>query len=286
MRKIISACLFVADPGYNPNTGKQKQNGHKYIAGTLYNLVARNNFLPDWEFVIFHDDTISTIYLDLFKKFDKVTFIHYENSVICKFNKSDENKECAGLSMTLSRYTIVDRPEFKNADIILFRDVDTEITEMDAKEINSWSKSESALHRYVVDDSDDSDDSRRVDEFKILNFPLLGGAFGIKPKLLTKYNISLTRNLDTFLLEEKDFRYGIDQHFLKDNFWPQITNVANVTTLVTFATLVTTCILHQSDRKEDDKKWDDYFFFRPKSKNFYSWLVKKHKKCNSIYTCV
>lgn len=330
MKKVISTCLFVAETGYNPHEGKQKkQNGHKYIAGVLHNISARDKWFPDWEFVIVYDETIPQEYTSALQEFPAVTCIEYRDPRMYTLTKDNKEKH-TGLSMTLSRYTIVDHPSFRDADVILFRDVDTQLTAHDAKEINLWlgggdkdgdggdkekeeeeekeksgaraSESEAAsarepigsrekeesggrasareaVHRYILCPGADSKmDIKHKDEKR--DFPLLGGAFGIRPKLLAKRGIFLTRNLDTFLTEEHkrspSFQYGVDQYFLEEEFWPQ---------LVKSKIHITTCRLCRSPSTDhaDIKNWDDYFFFGkgclPKAKNFKAWFKKK---CNSM----
>jgi hypothetical protein len=256
MKKIIATCLFIAEPFYNPYTGKQKQNGHKYIAGIFQNILARNQWFPDWEIVIFYDNTLPLLYIDLFRACHNVSCILYDNPMMYDITTSRHS----GLSMTVSRYTAFDHPSLADADVILFRDADTHVSEYDAKEIKIWLNSDTTMvHRYLIDKSDDL-------------FPLLGGAFGIRPKLLRENKISLTAQLDLFLEKKFPYTYGIDQYFLRECFWSKLTHLEGS---------VNTRILSQKqDIKENS--WDFYFILPfgclPKAKNFLSWIKTKFVK--------
>ena len=133
MKKVISTCLFVAETGLQiPHEGKrQKQTGHKYIAGVLHNISARDKWFPDWEFVIVYDETIAQEYISAFQEFPAVTCIEYRDPRMYTSTTGMYKKKHTGLSMTLSRYTIVDHPSFRDEDVILFRDVDTQLTAYD-----------------------------------------------------------------------------------------------------------------------------------------------------------
>lgn len=192
MRKLISFCL---------HGGKAK-----YCQGFYENLPLAKEFYPEWEVILFHDNTVPSKWLNKYKEFD----IEIRNVDHC------------GLHPTAYRFLACNLSKFKNgsdAERIIFRDADSRLSQREADAVKEWEDSGMGLHGM-----------RDHPHHNNHNYPIFAGMFGLVVSQLEgldmlecllsyqggprSYNLSKNRRQN----------WGIDQHFLRDTIYQKFFN--------------------------------------------------------------
>ena len=132
MRKLISFTLY----GDNP----------KYVEGMFRNIELKDEFYPDWEIIIYHDDSV-------------------EPSVIERLSKHATLRDFtdSGILAASWRFCAFDEPD---AERFIVRDSDSRFSQREADAVLEWEKSDKELH--IMRDHPHH------------GYPILGGMWGLK----------------------------------------------------------------------------------------------------------
>lgn len=192
MRKLISFCL---------HGGKDK-----YCRGFYENLPLANEFYPEWEVILFHDNTVPAAWLDKYK--EAGVEVH--------------NVDHCGLHPTAYRFLACNLTEIKGMskiERVIFRDADSRLSQREAEAVKEWEDGGMGLHGM-----------RDHPHHNNANYPIFAGMFGLVLSELgdfdvlqhllayqggpKRWNLSRNRRQD----------WGIDQHFLRDTIYQKFFN--------------------------------------------------------------
>ena len=179
MKKLISFTLYGNDP--------------KYVRGMIRNIEMREEFYPDWDIIVYHDNSVQEETLNYLS----------ENVILRDFTDS-------GILAASWRFCAFDEP---NVERIIVRDSDSRFTHREANAVADWEHSNKDLH--VMRDHPHH------------GFSVMGGMWGIKTE--NKFNNLLDFNMrDSIIRHQGGKREDItnrnswsmtDQHFLRDGIY-------------------------------------------------------------------
>ena len=137
MRKLISFTLYGSDP--------------KYVNGMFRNIELKEQFYPDWDIIIYHDDSL-------------------EQNVIERLSKdaSLRNFTDSGIMAASWRFCAFDEPDVER---FIVRDSDSRLSQREADAVLDWEKSDKELH--IMRDHPHH------------GYPILGGMWGLKNNVST-----------------------------------------------------------------------------------------------------
>ena len=174
MRKLVSFTLY----GNNP----------KYVAGMYKNLDLREKFYPDWETIIYHDNSLGESVLeDLSSRSTMV------------------NVDGCGILASMWRFFAHDET---NTEAFIVRDSDSRIMQREAEAVNEWMESDAILH--IMRDHPHH------------GYPINGGMWGMKPDpSVSLRNLCLQyQNGKRDEATNRDSWWMVDMHFLRDVIYP------------------------------------------------------------------
>lgn len=169
-----------------------------YLNNFIDNLPIYKHYFFDFDILLFYDDDMSELILDICSKYDVKAFPRERLSI------SD------GMFW---RFEPIIYDEFEY-ELILIRDVDYQPTEFELKLINEFIESD--------------------DEFQILRLhhdhmmPIMGGLFGIKSALFSQFKMAFTRWCKNHSL--RNVKYNDDQLFLSNYVYYKVVNRAQIVT--------------------------------------------------------
>jgi hypothetical protein len=154
-----------------------------YNVGAIKNAELWKTIYPDWQMVVYYDDTVPKETIDKLNNQDVLTIDVTEKNLYGMF----------------WRFFAVDLP---NSEYCVFRDTDSRITIREKMAVDEWVNSKKSIH--VMRDHPAHGIPYGSDRLGIL-----GGMWGIKSKI-----IPLTDMINKFT-KDKNLSYGSDQTFLK-----------------------------------------------------------------------
>jgi len=154
-----------------------------YNVGAIKNAELWKTIYPDWQMVVYYDDTVPKETIDKLNNRDVLTIDVTEKNLYGMF----------------WRFFAVDLP---NSEYCVFRDTDSRITIREKMAVDEWVNSEKSIH--VMRDHPAHGIPYGSDRLGIL-----GGMWGIKSKI-----IPLADMINKFT-KDKNLSYGSDQTFLK-----------------------------------------------------------------------
>jgi hypothetical protein len=154
-----------------------------YNVGAIKNAELWKTIYPDWQMVVYYDDTVPKETIDKLNNQDVLTIDVTEKNLYGMF----------------WRFFAVDLP---NSEYCVFRDTDSRITIREKMAVDEWVNSEKSIH--VMRDHPAHGIPYGSDRLGIL-----GGMWGIKSKI-----IPLADMINKFT-KDKNLSYGSDQTFLK-----------------------------------------------------------------------
>jgi hypothetical protein len=154
-----------------------------YNVGAIKNAELWKTIYPDWQMVVYYDDTVPKETIDKLNNQDVLTIDVTEKNLYGMF----------------WRFFAVDLP---NSEYCVFRDTDSRITIREKIAVDEWVNSGKSIH--VMRDHPAHGIPYGSDRLGIL-----GGMWGIKSKI-----IPLTDMINKFT-KDKNLSYGSDQTFLK-----------------------------------------------------------------------
>jgi hypothetical protein len=154
-----------------------------YNVGAIKNAELWKTIYPDWQMVVYYDDTVP-----------KETINKLNNQDVLTIDVTEKN-----LYGMFWRFFAVDLP---NSEYCVFRDTDSRITIREKMAVDEWVNSEKSIH--VMRDHPAHGIPYGSDRLGIL-----GGMWGIKSKI-----IPLADMINKFT-KDKNLSYGSDQTFLK-----------------------------------------------------------------------
>lgn len=169
--KLISFTLY----GENP----------KYITGMFKNIALQKQFYPDWNIIIYHDNSLNQDTLDKLS----------EDCIL-------KNVENCGISAAAWRFLAHD----ENCERFIVRDSDSRISERESLAVKEWEESNKTLH--IMRDHPHH------------GYAILGGMWGMKKdpstsmkELILSYQEKEYQNKDA---TNRHFWIMKDMHFLRD----------------------------------------------------------------------
>ena len=174
MRKLISFTLYGQDP--------------KYIVGMYENLVLQKQFYPEWETIIYHDDSLDNAVLNNLKP--DATLINVS--------------EC-GILASMWRFLAHDE---ENVERFIVRDSDSRLSQREADAVQEWIKSDKTLH--IMRDHPHH------------GYAVNGGMWGMEPSRATRMSALCLQYQDGIRTDttNRDSWWMIDMHFLRDVIYP------------------------------------------------------------------
>ena len=154
-----------------------------YNVGAIKNAELWKTIYPDWQMVVYHDDTVPKETIDKLNNQDVITVDVTEKNLYGMF----------------WRFFAVDLP---NSEYCVFRDTDSRITIREKMAVDEWVNSGKSIH--VM-----RDHPAHGIPFGSDRLGILGGMWGIKSK-----SVPLTEMIERFT-KNKNLVYGSDQTFLK-----------------------------------------------------------------------
>lgn len=158
-----------------------------YNVGAIRNAELWKGIYPEWQMVVYYDNTVPLQTIDKLKDLDVLTIDVSEKNLYGMF----------------WRFFAVDLPE---SEYSIFRDCDSRITIREKMAVDEWIKSGKSLH--VMRDHP----AHRI-PYGNDGLGILGGMWGIKSK-----SIPISDMIDKFK-KDKNLSYGSDQTFLKTIYW-------------------------------------------------------------------
>ena len=153
-----------------------------YCVGAIKNMNQIKEIYPDWQMIIYYDNTVPEQYIQELK----------DGGVICV----DVTGESYG---PFWRFLAAD---IEDCEYVIFRDCDSRLSQREVDAVNEWMTSKKSLH--VMRDHP----AHRI-PFGNNSIGILAGMWGIKGNV-----IPFTRQIEKFCAD-KEFKYGLDQTFLK-----------------------------------------------------------------------
>ena len=173
MKKLISFTLYGNDP--------------KYVRGMIRNVQMKEEFYPDWDIIVYHDDSI-----------EKETFKYLSENVILRdFTDS-------GILAASWRFCAFDEPDVER---IIVRDSDSRFTHREVNAVLDWERSNKELH--IMRDHPHH------------GYAIMGGMWGIKTGIGFNMQESIIRHQGG-KREDVTNRSAwsmTDQHFLRDGIY-------------------------------------------------------------------
>jgi len=154
-----------------------------YNVGSIKNAELWKTIYPDWQMVVYYDDTVPKETIDKLNNQDVLTIDVTEKNLYGMF----------------WRFFAVDLP---NSEYCVFRDTDSRITIREKMAVDEWVNSGKSIH--VM-----RDHPAHGIPFGSDRLGILGGMWGIKSK-----SVPLTDMIERFT-KNKNLSYGSDQTFLK-----------------------------------------------------------------------
>lgn len=154
-----------------------------YNVGVVRNAELWKSIYPDWQMVVYYDETVPSKTIDVLNDLGVITIDYTKKKLYGMF----------------WRFFAVDLPQ---AEHCIFRDADSRITIREKMAVDEWIRSGKSLH--VMRDHP----AHRI-PFGSDVMGILGGMWGIK-----KGFISITDMIENFT-KNKSLSYGSDQTFLK-----------------------------------------------------------------------
>ena len=154
-----------------------------YNVGAIKNAELWKTIYPDWQMVVYYDDTVPKETIDKLNNQDVITIDVTEKKLYGMF----------------WRFFAVDLP---NSEYCVFRDTDSRITIREKMAVDEWVNSGKSIH--VM-----RDHPAHGIPFGSDRLGILGGMWGIKSK-----SVPLTEMIERFT-KNKNLVYGSDQTFLK-----------------------------------------------------------------------
>jgi len=153
-----------------------------YNVGAIKNAELWKTIYPDWQMVVYYDDTVPQKTIDKLGEIGVLTIDVTEKNIYGMF----------------WRFFAVDLPE---SEYCVFRDCDSRVTVREKMAVDEWIKSGKTLH--VM-----RDHPAHMIPYGNNQLGILGGMWGIKSK-----SIPLTKMIYEFV-KDKQLSYGSDQNFL------------------------------------------------------------------------
>lgn len=158
-----------------------------YNVGAIKNAELWKQIYPEWQMVVYYDNTVPSQTIDKLKELDVLTIDFTDKNLYGMF----------------WRFYAVDLPD---SEYSIFRDCDSRITIRERMAVDEWIKSNKSLH--VMRDHP----AHRI-PYGNDGLGILGGMWGIKSKV-----IPITDMIEKFR-KDKNLSYGSDQTFLKTVYW-------------------------------------------------------------------
>jgi hypothetical protein len=181
MKKLISFTLYGQDP--------------TYVEGMYRNLELKEQFYPDWEAIIYHDNSLAP---------ETLENLDNQNAIL-------RNVTGLGVLASMWRFLAYDEP-FTERFIV--RDSDSRLSQREADAVQEWTKSDKTLH--IMRDHPHH------------GYVMLGGMWGMMPNpsvnmqhLCLQYQNGRNANETN-----RDSWWMVDMFFLRDVIYP----LANPTT--------------------------------------------------------
>ncbi len=178
MRKLISFCLHG--------------DKDKYCKGFRRNVTLSKKVYPEWEVVLFYDNTVPDHWIEKYKKAG--VDLH--------------NVDGCWLHPTSYRFLACELPEVVG---IIFGEADSEGSKREAEAVKEWEESGLGLHTM-------RDHPNHVNPM----YPLFAGMWGVLP---SKLDLNMRQEILSYQgpIDPLDVRYkwGTDQHFLRDVILPK-----------------------------------------------------------------
>lgn len=158
-----------------------------YNVGAIKNAELWKEIYPEWQMVVYYDNTVPLQTIDKLKELGVLTIDFTDKNLYGMF----------------WRFYAVDLPD---SEYSIFRDCDSRITIRERMAVDEWIKSNKSLH--VMRDHP----AHRI-PYGNDGLGILGGMWGIKSKV-----IPITDMIEKFR-KDKNLSYGSDQTFLKTVYW-------------------------------------------------------------------
>lgn len=174
MKKLIAYTLYGEDP--------------KYVEGMVKNVKSKDDFYPDWQIIVYHDDSLQNSIIDFLKS----------NDVILRdFTDS-------GMFAASWRFCAFDEPDTER---IIVRDSDSRFTNREAEAVKDWE--DSGKHLHVMRDHPHH------------GYSIMGGMWGIKcglgfsmKEVIMAYQGGRQNNIT-----DRNTWLQTDQKFLRDGIY-------------------------------------------------------------------
>jgi hypothetical protein len=192
MRKLISFTLFGEDP--------------KYIEGMYRNVELKERFYPDWEVIVFHDNSLAS---DVVEKLGLGATLR---------NVSD-----CGIFPASWRFLAYDED---NMERFISRDADSRLSQREADAVAEWEDSEKVLH--IMRDHPHHGSPAH-------GKPVLGGMWGMIKRPLRQFGGNVKTMQDLCLRHQRgkkhttnrDEWFWTDMNFLRDAIYRVLGNAEN-----------------------------------------------------------
>lgn len=173
MRKVIAFSLWGADS--------------KYTTGAIKNCQIAKTLFPDWKLRFYVGKTVPNSVIFSLEEYDNVEIIE-------KYEKNDWT----------AMFWRFEASYDNNADVVIFRDVDSRLGLREKDAIDEWLKSDKIFHI--------------MRDHPYHKFPILGGMWGMKKN--DKFNMS--KLINEFYEKKAVNAYGTDYEFLGNILFPLI----------------------------------------------------------------
>ena len=171
--KVISYSLYLP-------SGRVNSKNLRYLCGLCKSIKSAQLYFPDWFIYIVIDKTVPIEWIELLQSQAQVRIVRLEEDY--------HDRE-----MSLQRFAIADNAEI---EVMICRDADNNLTELDAKLVDQWIHSEEPVMLYYYPDN---------------QWTFLAGGFGVKPPQL---RIEWHQSIVNFSGKYDSSLFGSDQTFL------------------------------------------------------------------------
>jgi len=154
-----------------------------YNVGTIRNAELWKTIYPDWQMIVYYDNSVPTETIDKLKELDVITIDMTGKNIYGMF----------------WRFLAENLPD---SELSIFRDSDSRITIREKLAVDEWINSGKSLH--VM-----RDHPAHGIPYGNISLGILGGMWGIKSKKIPLSDMIFKFN------ENRDLKYGSDQTFLK-----------------------------------------------------------------------
>jgi|TARA_R110000744_G_scaffold167999_1_gene285563 hypothetical protein len=192
MRKLISFTLYGQDP--------------KYVEGMFRNLELKEQFYPDWEVIVFHDNSVA-------------------NDVIERLGSAATLRNVSGYGIFPASWRFLAYDE-DNMERFISRDADSRLSQREADAVTDWEDSEKILH--VMRDHPHHGSPAH-------GKPILGGMWGMTRHPLKQFGADVNTMRDLCLRHQggkkhttnRDEWFWTDMNFLRDAIYRVLGNTEN-----------------------------------------------------------